>query len=482
MKTLFGDVEMPAAHQQAEIPQQPAQNLPAMQRNVSDLIDEYDEKVANIDAAIQAYKDAIDTIKMASVVQGTYAEQVVTHSAPHREAILKNLNISGWKAVANRIDFKHRATAQDKQLFERTLASPPPLSYDAAVATFGDYLVRPRFHTLRGLAEVFTSLDPAYRSHSKVKIGVKGLPKRVILTGFDSFSVTYAVNQLTDILNALAIYQEIPLFSWAEYNDIEKILKRNGQIFLDGSTYALPSNRRGQEDCIFESVDRGLTLKKYGNGNIHAIFTPSTLRDINVALAEFYGDVLPDVTEDDPAPSQSTALAKDLQFYWTPEQVAKKAASYCEIWTQEQYSSFTPMPPLRVLEPSCGDGCLMDVIDKAHEILGFECHGERAAQARAKGYAVVTANFLEQIPTADFDRVLMNPPFYGRHYAKHVRHAFKFLKPGGYLVAILPATACYDHVDLADMDGEWRDLPTASFAAAGTNVPTVMLRLQKKYT
>ena len=33
-----------------------------------------------------------------------------------------------------------------------------------------------------------------------------------------------------------------------------------------------------------------------------------------------------------------------------------------------------------------------------------------------------------------FDAVVMNPPFYGRHYIKHVNHALKFLKPGGVLV------------------------------------------------
>jgi hypothetical protein len=80
----------------------------------------------------------------------------------------------------------------------------------------------------------------------------------------------------------------------------------------------------------------------------------------------------------------------------------------------------------------------------------------------------------------------MNPPFYGRHYAKHVRHAFKFLKPGGTLKAILPATARYDHGELDDMipksrwgDSAWRDLPVGSFSESGTNVNTTILTLHK---
>jgi len=70
----------------------------------------------------------------------------------------------------------------------------------------------------------------------------------------------------------------------------------------------------------------------------------------------------------------------------------------------------------------------------------------------------------------------MNPPFYGRHYAQHVRHAYKFLRPGGYLVAVLPASARYDHKEL---EGEWQDLPVASFRDAGTNIPTVILRMRR---
>lgn len=101
----------------------------------------------------------------------------------------------------------------------------------------------------------------------------------------------------------------------------------------------------------------------------------------------------------------------------------------------------------------------------------------RAAEARMKGHAVVCANFLEQPARPEFDNVVMNPPFYGRHYVKHVQHALKFLKPGGVLVAILPATAHYDHKEL---QGEWMDLPVGSFSESGTNVPTGILKIRTR--
>lgn len=88
----------------------------------------------------------------------------------------------------------------------------------------------------------------------------------------------------------------------------------------------------------------------------------------------------------------------------------------------------------------------------------------------------MTGNFLEQPAREEFDFVVMNPPFYGRHYVKHVNHAMKFLKPGGMLVTVLPATAYYDH---GELKGRWEDLPTASFSEAGTNVPTGIMTIGK---
>lgn len=65
----------------------------------------------------------------------------------------------------------------------------------------------------------------------------------------------------------------------------------------------------------------------------------------------------------------------------------------------------------------------------------------------------------------------MNPPFAGMHYLKHIEKAIECLKPGGQLVAILPATAMYSHGKLPK-GGWWYDLPIGSFKESGTNVNT----------
>lgn len=446
----------------------------ATQRTVSDLIDEYEEKVEAVEQAIASYDSACKAMEMAGTVMGTYVEPVL-RSRPyvHARDVKANLLKSAWKAIYNRLQIDRIASANDKRLFERTLADPPELTFDNAKATFGPYLENPRSHILRGLAETFAGLDPAYRSHSKVKIGVKGLPKRVIIGNWGSYSGTYGKDKFRDIVNALAAYRGQPLMEHEEFNALAMMHRAGGDGFLDGREVS-ETGRYGKV-VTAKTLDRGLSVRCFGNGNAHVFFDERSRRDINMALAEFYGDVLPDAEDDDAKPGASTAVSKDLQFYWSPEGVIDRAVEFANVYDLKAWSSNPPQPS-NILEPSCGDGRIMDVIRaRGHRVFGIEYHAGRAAQAKAKGHSVLTANFLECPPRAEFDKVMMNPPFYGRHYVKHVRHALKFLKPGGLLVAILPATAHYDHKEL---DGEWRDLPVASFAEAGTNVPTGMLRLK----
>lgn len=450
----------------------------ATQRTVVDLIAEYEDKIANVDQAIEDYNAACTAIEMAGCVMGTYVEPILRGKAyVHANDMRRNLLKSGWKAVYNRLQVERIASANDKRLFERTLADPPPLTIENARATFGPYFENPRQHILRGLAEVFSDLDPAYRSHSKVKIGVKGLPKRVILSnvgGYGHPAGSYGRDKLRDVLNALAAYQGKPLL---EYHEIALILE-DGEALKVGGERSDPSQsryERANNPKTISVIGRDVWLKRYANGNGHLYFGPDAQRDINMALAEFYGDVLPDVDPESPEKAPSTAVAKDLQFYWTPESVVAAAMEFASVWNLPEWRYNAP-EPLRILEPSCGDGRILDELRRrGHSAFGIEYHAGRAAQASAKGHNVLCANFLEQPPRPEFDRVVMNPPFYGRHYVRHVRHALRFLKPGGTLVSILPATAHYDH---GELEGEWRDLPVGSFSEAGTNVPTGMLRMR----
>ena len=443
-------------------------NAIALPVSVHGMIEEYRLKHEGLTDTIQEVNDAVEALKTSCCVQGTFVESLPSAPSMYLDSLRKSLLKSAWRATFNRLRIDELASAKDRRLFDQTLADPPPFNIENIKATFGDYFTRPRWHVLRGLAEVFTTLDPAYKSHSKVKIGVKGLPKRIIITGFGEFGSGWGQDRFRDMVNALATFQRKPHIGW---DDLQRVCYKDSI----------------GRDIVFD--DRDLTVRRYQNGNAHVIFGSAALLDINRALAEFYGDVLPDVEEDGLPRRTSTAVSKDLQFYWTPPEIVSAAMKFAGIYHRDEVSpSFREnWTPLRILEPSCGDGRILDAI-KAHGHKGFgiEYHPGRAEEARVKGHSVLIANFLDAAPHPDFDFIVMNPPFYGKHYAKHVRHALKFLKPEGTLVAILPATARYDHHELDDLipvsrwpsDGPWQDLPVASFAACGTNVPTTMLRLR----
>ena len=442
----------------------------ALPTTVADIIDEYDEKIANVDGAISEFRAAHDKMQAATVVRGRYIERVVDDVYLRPDAIKLNLRKSGWRSVYARLEIENVASAADKRLFEQTLADPPDLTYDNAKATFGDYLMRPRFHKLRGLAECFVNLDPAYKSHSKVKIGVAGLPKRIILSGVGAYG-SWGRDRLRDVLNALAAMQGNPLVDMAELQMLEEFSRpfnpTAGEVVFDGHEIG---RYAGGKTEPWNPPKRGVRVKVYQNGNGHLIFEPETLLLINRALAEFYGEVLPDAEPDNAPPKRpGTAVAADLQYYPTPKKVVDIVLDEVGLYAlKDKWGRETV--PKSVLEPSCGDGRFLDEIRKrGHRVVGVEVDPGRAQQAKDKGHHVLVANFLEAAPNPVFDFVVQNPPFFGKHYRRHLEHARKFLKPGGVLVSVLPASAWYDH---GGLDGKWNDLPVASFSESGTNIPT----------
>lgn len=421
--------------------------VPATLRRLSDIVAEYDEKVAAIPATVESFSEAVTAAEMGSTIGGTYAESIWGRCSPHlyERTLRDNLLQSAWKHVYNGLNLNQIAPASDRSRFELAFKDPAPFTLDNIRATFGKYITNPREHILRGLAECFAGLDPAFKSHDRMKIGVKGLPKRIILTSVTDYGA-YGTDRLRDTVNALRTYNGQPHIEW---KDLRQLLE----------------DAKGGDGKIDD-----LTLRRFQNGNGHLFFGPDALRQINRALAEYYGDVLPDCPEATPKRAKSTAVSKDLQFYKTPDSVA-------DMLVERAY----PSDGARILEPSCGDGAILDALrrfsnqsGRTLRATGVEVDPGRAAEARAKGYSVHCANFLEVAPSPTFDYVLMNPPFYGKHYQQHIEHARKFLKPGGTLLAILPVTAVTDHGYIEPGRGwdKWRDLPVGSFSESGTNINT----------
>jgi Domain of unknown function (DUF4942)/Uncharacterised methyltransferase family (DUF6094) len=426
----------------------------ALQRSLADIVAEYETKVAAIPDTLANFEAAGNALKSGACVAGTWGDTNIDTGRASDWQLKESLLKSAWRHVYDGLNIDSIASAKDKQRFKQDLTKPAPFTIDNIRATFGDFLLNPRANILRGLAEVFCDLDPAFKSHDKVKIGVAGLPKRVIVGWCGRFD-SHGENKVRDILNALAAYQRKPL---TEYTEIRALFESETALLAEWDA----TDYKGVKT---KYPARGVRLRRFSNGNGHLFFEPDALRDINRALAEYYGEVLADCSEEKPTEQRaSTAVSKDLQYYPTPAKVVERVLGGIYIQKGE-----------RVLEPSCGCGRFLDALRAASaSVYGIEVDPGRAAQARAKGHPVLLANFLDTVPTGDFDRVVMNPPFYGQHYAKHVNHALKFLKPGGALTAILPATARYDH---GLLKGRWDDLPVGSFSESGTNINTTVLTM-----
>ncbi len=93
---------------------------------------------------------------------------------------------------------------------------------------------------------------------------------------------------------------------------------------------------------------------------------------------------------------------------------------------------------MRVREPEAGRGDIAEAVRACGcEVVCDELNFALCGILIGKGFEVHAGDFLAVEPVATFDRVLMNPPFSDGQDARHVMHAFKFLREGGRLGAIV---------------------------------------------
>ena len=163
---------------------------------------------------------------------------------------------------------------------------------------------------------------------------------------------------------------------------------------------------------------------------------------------------------------------KDFGYFPTPGSLVARLLELAQI-----------EPWMLVLEPSAGQGAIARAIARIATVECFELLPDHVAKLRAGGYArsVFAQDFLTAMPTARYDRVVMNPPFLHQADIRHVTHALRFLKPDGLLVSVMSAgttfrenTAARDFRKLLKhQGGSIEPNPSESFRISGTLVETV---------
>lgn len=389
----------------------------------------------------------------------------------------KQLDAQVWMHLLDRTGMSTMMdrTAKD-ELYRDLCGEVPEVTEETIYATLEGLAGDAKLIFQRGLARAFIDLDPRFRSHDAFRLG-----SRIILTNaFDAYGMWnhYSRTQATicDLERVFMVLDGNP--------DGARIGELTAKIGEDRGG-GLDPRRSTTESTYFR-------VHTYKNGNAHLWFTRDDLvQKANEQLAEFYGAVLPDAVPDDVSGDavRSYALSKDLAFYQTPTELARKLVHDLGL------------DGARVLEPSAGRGRLVfECLARGAHVHAIEVHPSRADDLRRLSRTPVgrgrlevqEANFLRVAPGPTFDAVVMNPPFSGTHWMAHVRHAFDFLKPGGSLIAILPSTAelgtSKKHVafrEWASQHARYRGLrfdhhPLASFAESGTRVSTCTLQLHRR--
>lgn len=141
-----------------------------------------------------------------------------------------------------------------------------------------------------------------------------------------------------------------------------------------------------------------------------------------------------------------------------------------------------------VLEPEAGPGALVQAckIAGASQVTVVEINPQHADELARQCNVVHIVDFLKCephcLPTLGlFERVVMNPPFTKNQDVVHVRHALKFLVPGGVLVSVMFGNQDRPQFQRLKKDYQPRivELPRGAFKESGTDIATVLVRIEK---
>lgn len=382
-----------------------------------------------------------------------------------------------WARIAEITDLERLMDKQAKaELHGQLMEDPPEVTVDNIYATLEQFALDAGMIFRRGVANCFSNLDRRFRSHDGFKIGSRLILDRM----FDEHGwFNYhrdMESTLLDIERAFLVLDgsSVP----ASYSGIV------GRLRADRERGGLGHHGARQSETSSEFF----TVRAFKNGNAHVWFKRDDLLEkVNKLLAEYYGEVIGDgmEAEDDGGLfTPKTALAKNYGFFPTPDAASETLVDGAPLYRDDDE------PPKLVLEPSAGTGNLARRCVKRGAIVDcVEAHPDRAAALRAERIyrRVDSIDFLAKKPDPAnlYDVVVANPPFDRERDIDHVMHALAFLKPGGFLTAIMSAGTEFRETRksvafralMQKMNARWSDLPAGSFSSVGTNCNTIIVRV-----
>lgn len=178
-------------------------------------------------------------------------------------------------------------------------------------------------------------------------------------------------------------------------------------------------------------------------------------------------------------------LKKELQFFGTPKKVAEEMTNQIiGMWE----------PNLKVLEPSAGQGSLIEQILEVRphaQVTAVEINDINNAVLKSKfenndQVILIEGDFLSLNDLGSFDLILANPPFTKGLDIAHIKHMYKFLKKGGQLIVLSSEGVTFnqqkqfeDFRNWVEDIGSYRKLDSGSFTESGTGCNVVLWEIRK---
>ncbi len=242
--------------------------------------------------------------------------------------------------------------------------------------------------------------------------------------------------------------------------EVIEILKKG---FIKGNVYYLPSIKL--ERNLYEKVNKVLLAMgaKWNRKEQGHIFEYDIASMLQYVIKE----------------KKVTDWKKNTDFFFTPKEVVYTMLGLVQFYKFEKFN---------VLEPSCGQGHILDLLKEEFpnaQITCIEQNPLHCEKLREKGYSPIQQDFLKTKVEQTMDVILMNPPFSDED--NHIQHAYEFLKEDGIMISIASAMVLDRENKKGQAFKKWFQevngydykLPANSFKDSGTGVNTKMLVFMK---
>lgn len=179
-----------------------------------------------------------------------------------------------------------------------------------------------------------------------------------------------------------------------------------------------------------------------------------------------------DILQDIILTGEYTDKRTELQFFPTPDELARQIAAEAEI-----------KPGENCLEPSAGHGAI------AKYMPGCDCielNADNRQFLTDNGFNVIANDFMKFEPQKDYDVIVMNPPFCRQQDIAHITKAISIAKRC--VIAIMSASVMWRtdkrtaefRVLVESFGGTIEPLPEKAFKESGTMVNTCKVVVRKE--